>query len=147
MSRHHIKASSINDLIKANDKDNFDVYKVCFSCHPDKLPELQKRLESLTALPITISRSGSYYFEINKQDVTKLSALQKISAISKIPMAHFMCFGDYGNDLEMVKEAGYGVAMDNALESVKDVAWKITDTNAKDGVANMIDRVLKGEFE
>jgi len=147
MSRHHIKASSINDLIKANDKDDFDVYKVCFSCQPDKLPELQKRLESLTALPITVSRSGSYYFEINKQDVTKLSALQKISALSKIPMAHFMCFGDYGNDLDMVKEAGYGVAMDNALESVKDVAWRITDTNAKDGVANMIDRVLKGEFE
>jgi len=146
MSRHHIRESSVDDLIKLNNRADFNVYKVSFSCQPNKLHELQKRLEALTSLPITISRSGNYYFEINGQDVTKLSALQMVSARTKIPMAHFMCFGDYGNDLDMVKEAGYGVAMDNALESVKDVAWKITDTNAKDGVGNMIERVLKGEF-
>lgn len=145
MSRHHIKAKSVNDLIKVNDKADFNVYKVCFSCSPKQLPELQKRLEALTSLPITISRSGSYYFEINQQDVTKLSALQHISEYTSIPMANFMCFGDYGNDLDMIKEAGYGVAMDNAIESVKNVAWRITDSNNKDGVANMIDRVLEKE--
>ena len=147
MSRHHIKANSISDLIKLNDSKDFDVYKVCFSCEPKKLHELQKRLESLTSLPITISRSGSYYFEINGQDITKLSALQRISEISKIPMKNFMCFGDYGNDLNMVKEAGYGVAMENAIDSVKDVAWKITGNNNHDGVAKMVQRVLNKEFE
>lgn len=147
MSRHHFKASSVSDLAKLNDKGDFDIYKVSFSCHQNRLHELQKKLESFTALPITISRSGSTYFEINGQDVTKLSALQRISELSGIPMIHFMCFGDYGNDLEMVKEAGYGVAMDNAIEKVKDVAWKTTDTNNQDGVANMIQRVLNKEFD
>ncbi|KRO00176.1 Cof-type HAD-IIB family hydrolase [Companilactobacillus kimchiensis] len=147
MSRHHIKAQSISDLVKLNNKDSFDVYKVCFSCSPDKLQELQKRLESLTALPVTISRSGSYYFEINGQDVTKLSALQKISAYEKIPMTNFMCFGDYGNDLDMIKEVGYGVAMENAIDSVKDVAWRVTTTNNKDGVAKMIQQVLDKDLD
>lgn len=147
MSRHHIKAHSVRDLMKLNDKKDFNVYKVCFSCPPAQLPELQKKLESFTSLPITISRSGNYYFEINGQDVTKLSALQHISEHEKIPMTNFMCFGDYGNDLDMIKEVGFGVAMENGLESVKKVAWKTTTTNNKNGVAAMIDRVLNKEFD
>lgn len=146
MSRHHYKAKSMDDLIKLNQRTDFDIYKVCFSCSPNKLPELQKRLESFTSLPVTISRSGNYYFEINGQDVTKLSALQHISEHAGIPIVNFMCFGDYGNDLEMIKEVGYGVAMDNAIESVKRVAWNMTANNNQDGVAQMIDRVLKKEF-
>lgn len=146
MSRHHFKAHSIQELMDINKKD-FSIYKVCFSCPPKRLRELQKKLESFTALPITISRSGSDYFEINSQDVTKLSALQHISELEKIPMTDFMCFGDYGNDLDMIKEAGYGVAMENAIENVKDVAWKTTLTNNQDGVAAMISRVLKKEFD
>ncbi|APU71538.1 haloacid dehalogenase [Companilactobacillus crustorum] len=146
MSRHHIREQSINDLMKINADDNFKIYKVCFSCPPKQLEILQKRLESFTSLPITISRSGNYYFEINGQDITKLSALQSISEFEKIPMLNFMCFGDYGNDLEMIKEVGYGVAMGNAIESVKRVAWRTTETNNKNGVAMMIDQVLNKEF-
>lgn len=146
MDRHHKKARSIEDLMKINQDEQIDIYKVCFSCPPKQLASLQKKLESFTALPVTISRSGSYYFEINGQDVTKLSALQKISEYSEIPMAEFMCFGDYGNDLDMIKEVGYGVAMDNAIESVKKVAWQTTDNNNHDGVAKMIHRVLNKEF-
>lgn len=146
MDRHHKKAHSIADLMKINQNQQIDIYKVCFSCVPKQLSFLQKKLESFTSMPITISRSGSYYFEINGQDVTKLSALQRISEYSEIPMADFMCFGDYGNDLDMIKEVGYGVAMDNAIESVKKVAWKVTDNNNHDGVAKMIQRVLKKEI-
>lgn len=58
-----------------------------------------------------------------------------------------MCFGDYGNDFDMIREVGYGVAMENAIDKVKDVAWKITESNNKNGVAVMIDRVLSGEFD
>lgn len=147
MSRHHYKAHSVQDLMKLNNQEDLNIYKVCFSCPPKRLAELQKKLESFTALPITISRSGSNYFEINGQDITKLSALQHISELEKIPMTDFMCFGDYGNDLEMVKEAGYGVAMENAIKNVKDVAWKTTLTNNEDGVAKMIKRVLAKEFD
>jgi len=62
-------------------------------------------------------------------------------------MADFMCFGDYGNDYDMVREVGYGVAMDNAIEKVIEVAWNITKTNNENGVGVMINRVLDGEFE
>ncbi|WP_272950468.1 HAD hydrolase family protein [Companilactobacillus halodurans] len=33
--------------------------------------------------------------------------------------------------------------MDNAIDSVKDAAWKITGTNNQDGVATMIKQVLE----
>ncbi|APX72990.1 Cof-type HAD-IIB family hydrolase [Companilactobacillus allii] len=147
MSRHNVHANSIDDLRKKNEDPNFKIYKVCFSTTPKRVFELRKKLESLATLPVTISRSGSSYFEINAQDVTKLSALQKISELESIPMASSMCFGDYGNDFDMIREVGYGVAMDNAIEKVKDVAWNITKTNNENGVGVMIDRVLNGEFE
>lgn len=146
-SRHNLHANSVDDLCKKNDDPDFDIYKVCFSTTPGRLPELRKKLESFASLPITISRSGSDYFEINAQDVTKLAALQKISELEHIPISDFMCFGDYGNDFDMIREVGYGVAMENAIDKVKDVAWKITESNNKNGVAVMIDRVLSGEFD
>lgn len=145
-SRHNLHANTIDDLRKKNDDPDFEIYKVCFSTTPDRLPELRKKLESFVSMPVTISRSGSDYFEINAQDITKLSALQRISEFENIPMSQFMCFGDYGNDYDMVREVGYGVAMENAIDKVKDVAWKVTKTNNENGVAVMIDRVLNNEF-
>ncbi|WP_125566693.1 Cof-type HAD-IIB family hydrolase [Companilactobacillus insicii] len=146
-SRHNLHASSINELREKNDDPNFDIYKICFSASPDRLPELQKKLESFTSLPVTISRSGNDYFEINAQDITKLSALQRISELESIPISQFMCFGDYGNDYDMIREVGYGVAMGNAIEKVKDVAWKVSKSNNENGVAVVIKQVLDGYFD
>ena len=44
------------------------------------------------------------------------------------------------NDLEMVREAGLGVAMSNAVEPVKAAADYITVSNEEDGVAKAIEK-------
>ncbi|KRK65450.1 HAD superfamily hydrolase [Companilactobacillus tucceti DSM 20183] len=145
--RHHFRAEDFNKLRSVNENENFQIYKVCFSTSPKRLPELKKKLESLASLDVSISRSGSDYFEVNALDVSKLSALQRISEYESIPITEFMCFGDYGNDLEMIKNVGYGVAMDNAIDLVKDESWTITKNNNDNGVSFMIERVLNGDFD
>lgn len=45
-----------------------------------------------------------------------------------------VAFGDGNNDAEMIREAGIGVAMDNAVPKVKDAADLITDSNNEDGI-------------
>lgn len=48
-----------------------------------------------------------------------------------------MCaFGDGGNDLEMLREVGDGVAMKNAVPALLEVANHVTDTNDEEGVSS-----------
>ena len=46
-----------------------------------------------------------------------------------------MALGDRENDIAMIEYAGMGVAMDNAIPSVKEVANFVTKSNTEDGVA------------
>ena len=50
--------------------------------------------------------------------------------------------GDNPNDIEMIREAGLGVAVANAHPHVKQVANIMTDSNDDDGVAKVIERYL-----
>ena len=53
-----------------------------------------------------------------------------------------MAIGDSNNDLDMIKYAGFGVAMGNAFETVKAVADVVTDSNEESGVATAIEKFI-----
>ena len=53
-----------------------------------------------------------------------------------------IAFGDDVNDVEMVAEAGLGVAMANAVPEVKAAADRITVSNEEDGVAVVLEEFL-----
>ncbi|MCR6095741.1 HAD family phosphatase [Salipaludibacillus agaradhaerens] len=73
--------------------------------------------------------------EIVKSGLNKAIGLQKIAKHYQIPQQQIIAFGDEDNDLEMLEYAGYGVAMDNAIDELKGVSNYQTDTNEKDGIA------------
>ena len=51
---------------------------------------------------------------------------------------HTMAFGDGGNDTSMVRAAGIGVAMGNALDSLKKEADFVTTSVDEDGILNAL---------
>ena len=56
-----------------------------------------------------------------------------------------MACGDGDNDTVMLREVGFGVAMANAEEQVKDAADYITLSNEEEGVAEVIEKfILRG---
>lgn len=55
-----------------------------------------------------------------------------------IPIKNTMAFGDGHNDLEMMKTVGIGIAMGDALPSIKSAATYITGTIEQDGIANAL---------
>ena len=63
-----------------------------------------------------------------------------------MPTSRIAAIGDEVNDLTMVREAGLGVAMDNAVEDVKQAADVHTARNDEDGVALAIDHILSGRW-
>ena len=59
-----------------------------------------------------------------------------------IPMNEVLAFGDNYNDIPLLAEVGYGVAVANAREEVKAVANEVTKSNITDGVAISIEKLL-----
>jgi hydroxymethylpyrimidine pyrophosphatase-like HAD family hydrolase len=79
---------------------------------------------------------------VNKKGANKGLGLLHLGEILGIKREEIMACGDSFNDLEMLVEAGIGVAMGNAEEDLKTVADYITDTNDNDGVAKAIEKFV-----
>ena len=68
--------------------------------------------------------------------------MEQMSIIWGINKAEIVAFGDDLNDIDLLTHAGVSVAMKNALESVKEIADHICDTNDNDGVAKWLEENL-----
>lgn len=65
----------------------------------------------------------------------KLQAIRALASSLGISLRKTAAFGDDENDLDMLEACGKGIAVANALESVKNAADEICGDNDSDGVA------------
>jgi Cof subfamily protein (haloacid dehalogenase superfamily) len=78
-------------------------------------------------------------------NTSKGNALAWLAARWGFGIDETMAVGDYDNDVSLIATAGIGIAMGNAVESVKAVARAIVADNEHDGVAQAIEEwVLSG---
>ncbi len=75
-------------------------------------------------------------------NANKGTAIKKIQEIFKITPCETMVFGDYLNDLEMIKNAKYSYAMENAHPLLKKEANFIAENNNQNGVVKKIKEIL-----
>ncbi|HLZ58067.1 MAG TPA: Cof-type HAD-IIB family hydrolase [Ktedonosporobacter sp.] len=71
---------------------------------------------------------------------SKASGVAALAHKLEIPLQQVMAIGDNNNDIEMLQEVGWGVAMGQAAERVRAIAHAVTASNAEDGVALAIER-------
>ncbi|MDN7146323.1 sugar-phosphatase [Liquorilactobacillus mali] len=91
---------------------------------------------------LVFTKSAPFYLEANAKGVNKGNALSKLGAVLGITPDEIMAIGDEQNDLSMIKFAGLGVAMKNAIPQVKEAASVTTDDNDHDGVAKAIQKYV-----
>jgi len=72
------------------------------------------------------------------KNINKGKAVQKLQHILNITPQQTMAFGDYMNDLEMLKNAHYSYAMENAHANVKKTAAFQALSNNEFGVVEVI---------
>jgi Cof subfamily protein (haloacid dehalogenase superfamily) len=84
---------------------------------------------------------GPWTVEISAAGVSKAAALAVLCAELGIEATEVVAFGDYPNDLPMLKWAGYAVAVANAHPDVLAAADEVTASNADDGVAVVLERL------
>ena len=91
---------------------------------------------------LIISDSMGTKLEINAPGVNKGMGLIQLGRLLGIEREEIMACGDGNNDLMMLKEVGFGVAMANGADEVKEVADYITLSNEEDGVAAAIEKFV-----
>lgn len=101
------------------------------------LQETPRRFERLA-----VSSSIARNVEINCADANKGDALLALAAHLGIDRSQVMAFGDGLNDASMIRAAGVGVAMDNAIDEIKRAAALVTAGNDADGVAEAIEKYI-----
>jgi Cof subfamily protein (haloacid dehalogenase superfamily) len=76
----------------------------------------------------------------------KTHALRYLITQLGLEMAQVVAIGDDINDVDMIRDSGLGVAVENAIPAVKAVAKRLTATNDEEGVALVIEELLQGHF-
>jgi hydroxymethylpyrimidine pyrophosphatase-like HAD family hydrolase len=72
--------------------------------------------------------------------VSKASGLARVAEELGVDRADVLAIGDGRNDIEMLRWAGRGVAMGQAVEEVKEAADGVTAPVQDDGVAVELER-------
>jgi HAD superfamily hydrolase (TIGR01484 family) len=79
---------------------------------------------------------------ITDKQANKLTALHEVEQIEKIPLDEFIAIGDGHNDKVLLENVGVGVAVDNAVEPVRQVAVYIAPSVEQDGAAIAIEKLV-----
>lgn len=103
--------------------------------------------DRLTVQNIFAPNYGLHVLEIFAPGLNKWTGMQVIMQDWQLSGWQVVAIGDDVNDLEMVQQAGLGVAMANAIDSIKAAAGVHTASHDEDGVADFIDRLLDGTLE
>ena len=93
----------------------------------------------MKAVPLT---ENPDIFVITADQVNKGSALRALCDHLGLDLSEVVAFGDDYNDLEMLQEAGCGVAMANAVGEISASADQHTLSNEDDGVAWWLEKHL-----
>jgi Cof subfamily protein (haloacid dehalogenase superfamily) len=89
-------------------------------------------------------RSKATYLEISPASISKKTAIETLLQLKypELSLSDVLAFGDNYNDMDMLKEVGIGVAVQNAISEVLAVADRTTLSNIDDGVATFLEKEL-----
>ena len=109
------------------------------------VPLIRKHLQDVHAELIEHRRWGAPFpiIEIVRKGLNKAVGIDHIAKEMGIPRERIIAFGDEDNDLEMIEYAGVGVAMNNGIDQLRNIANEITLSNNEDGIARFLQDRLK----
>lgn len=114
-----------------------------FVAHPELAGmELAAAVLEHVAGEAEVTTSGAPFVELTPPGADKGTALARLAGELGIDAREVVAFGDNHNDVTMLRWAGRGVAMGNAVPEVKAAADEVTASNTDDGVARVVEELL-----
>ncbi len=110
---------------------------------PSDIAELESRLQETFDSRLHITRSLPTFCEILHPEGGKHNALQWLCDRLGIARSQTVAFGNGYNDVDMLRWAGLGVAVGDALPEVLDVADIVAAPLDEDGAAQVLEQMLE----
>lgn len=114
------------------------IYKIIVSS--DKI-DLHEYIDGVLEENTYVSVADGVLFQIMNKQATKWNGIRLMLDTLGISNEETVYFGDDNDDIEPIKKCGLGVAVSNAIESVKEVADIIIKSNDEDGVAEFLKEI------
>lgn len=132
-------------LTHQNLQTNHNPISITIAVEPDAMVTMTSYVESHFGDQVSISPWGGKYsiVEIAAKGIQKATGVKILSDYYGISQEDIIAIGDENNDTSMINYAGLGVAMKNAIPSIKQAANVVTRfTNEEDGVAKFLNHEL-----
>ncbi len=142
---HYISHFYTDNEIREDLTEDIDdsIFKIAVY-HPDGSEEnVYPVLKQFEKYNLEIVVSGHNWLDIMNKNINKGNALEKLQEALDISPYQTMAFGDYMNDIEMLRNSKYSYAMKNAHPSVKEAASYEACSNDNFGVLKIIKDYLK----
>ncbi len=141
--KEHLEIEHLPYQIAELDEIPPGAIKVLFALEHELIPEFARFMEEQRFAGVCYVESAEHYYEMLPAGNSKGEALSHLSALTGIPVENTVTVGDYNNDIEMIRRAGIGVAMGNALPAVKQAADRVVASNNEDGLKQLIEGLLQ----
>src|SRR5690606_16915071 len=89
--------------------------------------------------------SGKHWVDLSDYFAHKGHAIELLQQTHHISANETLAFGDYNNDIEMLKLSTYSFAMENAHENVKKIACYETKSNNDLGVEIILEKLIQAK--
>jgi hydroxymethylpyrimidine pyrophosphatase-like HAD family hydrolase len=144
VNRPYIKfVSPLEDALKEEDP-----LQAMYCGRVARMEEAQLRLrqagflDEITILKTQYDHRDLCILDILTHNCSKGHALRRWAELEGISREQIMAIGDNYNDLEMLEFAGLAVVMGNASKDLKQNGWRVTGSNAENGVAQALEEIL-----
>jgi len=115
--------------------------------HPRDLDIVRSDLTPIVAEHGRLVRTRRDYLEIIPVGASKGAALAHLAAHLGVSLDRVVAVGDQENDVEMLREAGLGIAMPQAPELVRQAADRVAPDPADGGLLRLLGELFPGRFD
>ncbi|MCH8114478.1 MAG: HAD-IIB family hydrolase [Chloroflexi bacterium] len=117
--------------------------KVSINGLDNNLGELAEALENrLSENTIVFRAAKAQFLNIVPRRATKSGAVAALLNVANIALDDVLAFGDDYVDIDLMRDCGWSVAVDNAVPEVKSLARYGTASNDDHGVAMVLERLV-----
>ncbi len=142
---YHGRTGSIFEWCDLDEYKGEEPTKMIILAEPDRRNELYSEFADKFMGLANVMKTDPEYLEFMALGVDKSTSLPDLADYVGCDVSQVLAVGDADNDKQMILEAGVGVAVANANDSVLDLAPYITERTNNDGaVAEAVDRFVFG---
>lgn len=133
------KLCEIEDLAAFLDSS---ISKILTAGEPEYLAEHHQEMMAPFKDSLNCVFTADFYFEFTAQGIDKAKALDTVLKPLGIGAEEVAAFGDGHNDITLIRYAGKGIAMANAVPELKAAADHVTLSHNEDGIAHALKQMM-----